>query len=372
MGWGRRAAVAALAAVAAWAVGPRAAWAWGDEGHQRVNRAAAEALPGDAPACLRRAVERLAYLGPEPDRWREGDLVAMAKGLGPDHFVDLELTKGLVDPASPPPTRHEYARALAEGGQAPEKVGFGPYRALELCQRLEAAVASLVRLDPDAPDAPARRAQAEENVVWTAGVLGHYVADLANPHHTTIHYDGWKGPENPEGFSTERGAHARFESSFVARLGPAARVEVTAPVRADLDYAQALWAHVLEAHALVPDLYRLDRDGAFAEGLEATEVGRRGADFARARMQAGATLLRDLWATACARGAGRGARQRLGEAVYGALSRAGLFVRAKVGDDGVVTLSGRVGAPEDARRAVEVVERVPGVRAVVARLEALY
>jgi len=36
-----------------------------------VNQVAAEKLPPDVPAFLRNATSELAYLGPEPDRWRE-------------------------------------------------------------------------------------------------------------------------------------------------------------------------------------------------------------------------------------------------------------------------------------------------------------
>src|ERR1700722_12855152 len=47
------------------------AWAWGNDGHMYVNRVAAEKLPPDVPAFLRNATSELAYLGPEPDRWRD-------------------------------------------------------------------------------------------------------------------------------------------------------------------------------------------------------------------------------------------------------------------------------------------------------------
>jgi hypothetical protein len=41
----------------------------------------------------------------------------------------------------------------------------------------------------------------EQNIVFYAGWLGHYVADAANPLHTTIHYNGWIG-NNSQGYST--------------------------------------------------------------------------------------------------------------------------------------------------------------------------
>lgn len=54
-----------------------AAWGWGNDGHVSVNRVAAEKLPPDVPLFLRSAVAELAYLGPEPDRWRDSSDAAL-------------------------------------------------------------------------------------------------------------------------------------------------------------------------------------------------------------------------------------------------------------------------------------------------------
>jgi len=51
---------------------PRAARAWGNEGHRIINRLAASTLPADCrPFCAQpAALDEIEYLGPEPDRWR--------------------------------------------------------------------------------------------------------------------------------------------------------------------------------------------------------------------------------------------------------------------------------------------------------------
>jgi len=56
-----------------------AAVAWGNEGHTYVNRVAAEKIPASMPRFLRRAVTQIAYLGPEPDRWRSPTEFALKK-----------------------------------------------------------------------------------------------------------------------------------------------------------------------------------------------------------------------------------------------------------------------------------------------------
>ncbi|HTT19063.1 MAG TPA: hypothetical protein VMG82_08960 [Candidatus Sulfotelmatobacter sp.] len=47
-----------------------AAFAWGNEGHTYINRVAAQKIPPSIPRFLRHAEGEIAYLGPEPDRWR--------------------------------------------------------------------------------------------------------------------------------------------------------------------------------------------------------------------------------------------------------------------------------------------------------------
>ena len=94
------------------------AFGWGNHGHTTISEAAAKALPEQAPDFLRKATTRLAYLGPEPDRWRIRDLETLNRGAAPDHFIDLEWAKG-IDPANPPKNRHDYARRVARNLRKP-------------------------------------------------------------------------------------------------------------------------------------------------------------------------------------------------------------------------------------------------------------
>ncbi len=68
---------------------------WGPKGHEMSGRAAALKLPEEMPRFFRKSVDQLAYLSPEPDRWRdrvEADLdKGMSQQTAADHFIDLEL-----------------------------------------------------------------------------------------------------------------------------------------------------------------------------------------------------------------------------------------------------------------------------------------
>src|ERR1700688_2472645 len=88
-----------------------AAFGWGNEGHTYVNRVAAQKIPASMPKFLRRAVVEIAYLGPEPDRWRNPAEFALKNSQEPDHFIDLERVDWL-DPL--PRGRYEVYRKLYE------------------------------------------------------------------------------------------------------------------------------------------------------------------------------------------------------------------------------------------------------------------
>src|SRR5260370_13374035 len=151
--------------------------AWGEDGHRFINRVAAEKLPEDTPQFLRGAADRLSFLGPETDRWRDtrGTTRALANGTGPDHFIDIddpEFFKAI------PADRYQYSAWLLSKGKEPAKVGFLPYAMLEGYEKLMV----LFRQWRD-PKNTAERQQIEQNIIYYAGVLGHFVADSSQPMH---------------------------------------------------------------------------------------------------------------------------------------------------------------------------------------------
>lgn len=264
---------------------------WGWEGHEMAARAAVETLPGEVPAFFREGVEVLVWLNPEPDRWRDRRLPVMDGAWRYDHYIDLE---NLPDPAllAESTDRWDFVKKLlAAGVEDPEvSVGFAPFAVLELYQRLASGFARW-RSEQD----PRIRGYLEQRILADAGVLGHFVTDLSQPHHTTIHFNGWDEARvpNPGGFTTDRGFHARFESLFVRahvryshvrpRVGDDARL-LEDPRTAVIDY-------VWDTNARVEELYRIDRDHGFPRSNPHPVAF----EFAVERIAAGAAMLRDLW-----------------------------------------------------------------------------
>jgi hypothetical protein len=272
-----------------------AAWGWGREGHVYVNQVAAENLPPDVPAFLRSATAELADLGPEPDRWRENDDPALKSAQEPDHYIDLERLDWL---DRFPSGRYEFYQKLYERrAQAkdrpddylPEHVGLQPYIVMEIFDRLTTAFREYRHLR----DLHEPTVFVEHNIVFYAGWLGHYVADGSQPLHTTIHYNGWVGP-NPNGYVTTGGIHSEFETAYVARNFGAEdfrdlvhRAEhIAAPFDAYVQYLRS-------SNSLVERVYQLHKSGGFRDTGSPEAY-----DFTIRRLAAGSQMLVDLWYTA--------------------------------------------------------------------------
>jgi hypothetical protein len=286
------------------------ACAWGATGHRLIGQLAVEALPPETPAFLRApgVPAEIGELARELDR---------SKGSGkthdtlrdPAHFVDLDAQNRVLGGPhvdALPDTRLAYDAALIAAGTDVGKAGWLPYALVDGWQQLVKDFAHwrvLVGAERLAATPERRawyaedRARRERLIVHNLGLWAHYVGDASQPHHLSIHFNGWVGP-NPKGYTTARNTHAAFEGAFVrARLGAdAVRARMPAP-----DPVGPIWAETAEylkqTAAQVEPFYALEKAGGFAEG------DARGAAFAADRLAAAAGELRDLTAAAWAESA---------------------------------------------------------------------
>jgi hypothetical protein len=280
-------------AIAVMTVGPL--FAWGERGHYLTGQAAAARLPAEMPAFFKAAAAQLAYLNPDPDRWRdrvESSLdPALDQASAPDHFINMEMVApDRLAAALAAPNRYAYADTLRAAGVDASKFGFLPFRMLEMTQRLREEF----RLWRAAPNDQVRE-WIQARIVNDAGLLGHYVADGSNPAHTSVQFNGWTGP-NPNGYATDKRFHSRFESAYVQThisiddvlpgVDPNA-----APVG---DLRSAIIAYLHTSNAEVEHLYRLDKAAPF----DANTTSPEDKQFTAARLAAGAQMLRNLWWTA--------------------------------------------------------------------------
>ena len=202
------------------------AWDY-NAGHRIVNQLALASLPPEFPAFVKTAgnAERIAFLSGEGDRFRNVEEGAMRQSGGSweDHFLDIEkLADAGLDPATVSSFRLNFAVDFAAGrkahadrfpvidparnaNQTAQWEGFLPWRISEDYLRLKSAFSYLKVFEE--LGTPEELANAQANVVYYMGVMGHFVGDAAQPLHTTFRYNGWTG-DNPNGYTTWNGLHS--------------------------------------------------------------------------------------------------------------------------------------------------------------------
>ena len=285
--------------------------AWSNRGHRMINLVAAETLPGDMPAFMRTSagVAEIAYLGPEPDRWRPNIAPDLNRASSSDHFFRYEAAAAL---GPLPRRRYDYLQLLDERrARHPElkaqltalSIGTLPWGVEEVYERLVCAffdyrlvtgdIPAIAGVDME-PMTKADLPQIKEAALYYAGWLGHYVGDGSMPLHASIHIHGWAGPSNPNSYNTRGSIHHQFEAladdAIAADKVTAKEVEgyIPAPHPLGDSFSETL-DYLRREGAYAEQVYRLDKQG----GL--TGTGTPEADeFIAQRMAEGSAMLRDL------------------------------------------------------------------------------
>lgn len=306
-------------------LGLHPAWAWDYEAHRVANQLALASLPADYPSFVRTpaAVERIAFLAGEPDRWRNTPDLPLKHFNGPDHYMDLEeLDLYGLKPENLPPFRYEFVAQLAAARKsnpakfpaiAPsqnedrtrELIGLLPWGVAEYCGKLKSGFSYLKAYEENG-GTPQEIANAQANIIYIMGVMGHLVGDATQPLHTTKHHHGWVG-ENPAGYTTNRGFHSWIDGGYFARVGgadleglkgklrPARLVEIEGRTAKPEEMFQAMMLFLVEQNRLVEPLYRLDKEGKLS-GNQGT--GREGKAFLENQLLKAGQLLGDFYLSA--------------------------------------------------------------------------
>lgn len=305
----KRLAIAAFALVAASGVAMQAS-AWGATGHRLIGVAAVRGLPEELPAFLRTpgAAAEVGELSREPDRTKGGGQ-PHDRERDTAHFVDMIEDGRIMNEQGPsidalPGLKSEYDAALAAAGIEVDDAGYLPYAIMDGYQQLvrDFAAWRVLNAAEARETDPGRRAWYREDrlrrqalILRDMGYLGHYVGDGSQPHHTTIHYNGWdRDTPNPEGYTTSRQTHGQFEGAFTARVARLDAVEAAmAPPALDgFDLRLRVPAYLKTTLSQVTPFYALEKAGGFAD------TDARGGAFVTARLAAGASELRDLFVLA--------------------------------------------------------------------------
>lgn len=311
--------------------------AWDAEGHRIITQLGLAALPADYPAFAREpaAVSRLSFLVNVPDRWRNVDPWLKQSGASwTDHFFDIEQVPDAgLDVGTLTSFRLDFAVAFAAGRAAhPDKFpaidparnldhtrewpGSAPWAIADWVNKLRSAFSYLKAFE-EMGGTPEEIANAKQDVIYAMGILAHYVGDSAQPLHSTVHHNGWDGP-NPNGYTTWRGFHSWIDGSIVGRLGikaadltprvkPAEAVTFGArPDGRDPFFVAAL-DYFIAQNKLVEPLYQLEKEGKLgnekpdANGQQPfppKAVSPEGRVFIEGQLLSGGNMLATLWAGA--------------------------------------------------------------------------
>ncbi|MFT3782739.1 MAG: hypothetical protein QM790_12050 [Nibricoccus sp.] len=299
--------------------------AWDYEGHRAVNLLAIESLPTDFPAFAKtpQAVERIAFLAGEPDRWRNISDLPLRHVNGIDHFIDFEeVTDAGISMNDISDLRYVFTVQLATGRAAhpdrfppidPEKnkehsrelCGFLPWSITESYMKLKSEF-SYLKAYVENGGTPEEIANAQANIIYVMGVMGHYVGDAAQPLHTTKNYNGWVGA-NPNGYTTAHTFHALIDSGFFIKTGGISPAALVTRVKPAGFLTNPMETHgrspifvttlnyIIAQTAKVEPLYVLEKAGKLNPESPSSKEGRA---FLENQILIGAQMLGSLWMTA--------------------------------------------------------------------------
>jgi hypothetical protein len=270
-----RALLAVLAAF--WTCSP--ALSWNSHGHVAVTRKAMAAIASGLPDYVVQGQGTVVHCSVDPDLLRNPAVPHLAERERAEHYLDVER----LGPVALPKGRAELQAILAEKRLDPESVGFVPYAVVEWTERLALAFAEHRRW----PDN--RHIQLKSLVI--AGILAHYAADMTQPLHTTVHYDGLvRGDEA----SPRTGIHWHTDA-LLQRYGVLLEeTDIPEPISLYPNTVTGVHRAFWESHALVGTVYELE--GSIVGDPE--QPPRELLDFTRERARAAAGLVGSLFLTA--------------------------------------------------------------------------
>lgn len=272
-------------------VAPGDASAWGKRGHALVTETAARLLAEteNGAGFLRAHSFDLGYYANVPDLiWRRP---ASEKHEFPQHFMDLEVFKrGLKGAKGGDPYALARGEFDAKYPRVPVSAGRSFWRIRELARDLNGVTASLKKGGAE----KRARQRLQEKWLTLAGVLSHYVGDLAQPLHTTENYDGQ--------MTGQKGIHRYFETAAVDALPARLEEEVASEAarlwpgyrgaRANDDVLTLVRALAESSYGKIGDVLAADRESGRADLQRDAE---RYHDLIVERLALGSVTLAELW-----------------------------------------------------------------------------
>ena len=298
------------------------AGAWDYEGHHAINELALASLPADFGIQLTPALKgRIEFLAGEPDRWRNTTDLPLKNSNDPDHYFDFEdLPLYGLTPDTLPLARYDFMADIARArAEHPEKFppidpakdtdhtraldGFLPWAITENYEKLKSDFSVLKTLRQYG-GTPEEIANAQADIVYVMGVMGHYVGDGSQPLHTSKYFNGWDPANNSKGYTTRTTFHAWIDGGYFRKIGGIKVDQLIGKIQPATEIPNAddpekffryVVNYLVEQNKMVEPLYELDKEGGLTgEG----DKGLEGAPFLEGQLVKAGQMLGNLWLTA--------------------------------------------------------------------------
>ncbi|HEY1661050.1 MAG TPA: hypothetical protein VGI03_01405 [Verrucomicrobiae bacterium] len=311
-----------MAVIAISQISAQKVFAWDYEGHHAINQMALSALPPDFGIQLTPALQtRIAYLAGEPDRWRNMPDLPLKQFNGPDHYIDLEDLKQYdLTPQTLPIMRYDFVTDIVKARVAhperfpainPDKdadhtrelAGFLPWAITEYYEKLKSDF-TVLKVFEHHGGTPEEIANAQADIVYVMGVMGHYVGDGSQPLHTSKYFNGWDPTDNPKGYTTRTTFHAWIDGGYFKKTGgikvdqliggikPATAIPGAADPQVFFQYVVN---YLADQNKYVEPLYEMEKNGQLT-GEQGK--GMDGQPFLDGQLVKGAQMLGNIWLTA--------------------------------------------------------------------------
>jgi hypothetical protein len=183
-----------------------------------------------------------------------------------------------------------------------ELIGFLPWAIVENYGKLKSSF-SYLKAYEEAGGTSEEIANAQANVVYTMGVMGHFVGDASQPLHTTVHYNGCVG-ENPHGYTTNLTFHQWIDGEYFRGTGGLKFEKISAKIHPAHRLSSngvpnglfhSVMNYILEQNGQVEFLYQLKKEGKLSAGDKSSFEGRA---FLEGQLNKAGQMLGELWVTA--------------------------------------------------------------------------
>jgi len=180
--------------------------------------------------------------------------------------------------------------------------GFLPWAITEYYEKLKSDFSTLKALQQYG-GTPEEIANAQADIVYVMGVMGHFVGDGSQPLHTTVHYNGWVG-DNPKRYTTRQTFHAWIDGGYFRKTGGIKFETLVGRIQPAAHIANAgepdgmfrnTMAYLVAQNKCVEPLYEMEKNGQLTgDG----DKGMEGVQFLEGQLVKAGQMLGDIWLTA--------------------------------------------------------------------------